>query len=131
MLAWIICISHLPRNIAAILKQRRTKIGSPRADFFLLLYPSPSRIYTHRALLSNRDSLPRFSCPRYSKLAISLRITSPRASNREILISTTIFFHTYYYISLLFRESESGSFLRENRKKKSRVNTLHYIISQC
>lgn len=104
----------------------------PARRFLSLCYIPPPPVYIHTepsfqietpCLVSRVHDI--------QSLAISLRITSPRASNREILISTTIFFHTYYYISLLFRESESGSFLRKNRKKKSRVNTSHYIISQC
>lgn len=105
MLAWIICISHLPRNIAAILKQQRTKIGSPRADFFLLLYPSPSRIYTHRALLSNRDSLPRFSCPRYSKPRnLSPHYFSACIEPRNTYLDDHIFSYLLLYLSAFPRE---------------------------
>ena len=132
---WIICISHLPREYlqrfeTATDENRRQparRFLSPVLYICIYVPFSPLCVYTPSPPF--KSSLPA-PCPRYSKLAISLCITSPRASSREILISTTVcfFFFISYYISLLFRESESDSFFRnKNRKKKCHVNALHYI----
>lgn len=88
------------------LKQRRTKIGSR----FLspVIPPLPPR-YIHTEPSFQIE--PRFSCPRYSKLAISLHYFSACIEPRNTYLDDYIFFHTYY-ISPLFCESESDSFFK-------------------
>lgn len=121
-------------NICSDLKQRRTKIGgSPRADFFLLfciyvyMYPSLPSVYIHRALLSNRASPPRVHDIQNSQSLFALLLRVHRAA-KYLSRRLYVFFFISYYISLLFRESESNSFFcNKNRKKKCHVNALHYI----
>lgn len=107
---WIICISHLPREYlqrfeTATDENRRQparRFLSPVLYIYIYIYVpfSPLGVYTPSPPF--KSSLPA-PCPRYSKLAISLCITSPRASSREILISMTVcFFFSYLIISLCF-----------------------------
>lgn len=98
MPAWIICISHLPRFETAADENRRP-ISFSRYNTLPLCTYAPSPPFK-----SSPPRLPRFSRV-HDILKASQRVASPRASNREILNSTTSTFFITRHICISARAS--------------------------